>query len=80
MGEAGSSNALTHLTAPFPFRRPLAKLRPLGGRAAMKIVENGKPSPMASGCAWGILGAPILFFGGSWLIGAITDLLTWLFG
>jgi hypothetical protein len=46
----------------------------------MKIVENGKPSPMASGCAWGILGGPILFFAGSWLIGAITDFLTWLFG
>jgi hypothetical protein len=46
----------------------------------MKIVENGKPSPAASGCAWAILGGPILFFGGSWLIGAITDLLTWLFG
>jgi hypothetical protein len=46
----------------------------------MKIVENGKSPPAASGCACAIFGGPILFFGGSWLIGGITDLLTWLSG
>jgi len=44
------------------------------------IVHNGKPSGLAGGCAWGLLGAAILFFGGGWLLGKIEALLPWLFG
>ena len=40
---------------------------PTGVRASS---ANGEGKP----------GGPILFFGGSWLIGAVTDFLTWLFG
>jgi len=44
------------------------------------IVENGKPSSTAAGCALGIIGAPLLLFGGGWLLGRIEALLSWLFG
>jgi hypothetical protein len=46
----------------------------------MRIIENGKPSSTAAGCAWAVLLVPILFFGGGWLLGKITDFLTWLLG
>lgn len=44
------------------------------------LVENGKPSGGAAGCAWGLIGAPLLFFGGGWLLSRLEALLGWLFG
>jgi hypothetical protein len=39
------------------------------------LIENGKPSPMASSIAGGCIGAFVLFFGGGWLLGWIVRLL-----
>ena len=49
-----------------PFERPLS-------------LKNG-PGPVGQGIGCGILLIPVLFFGGGWALGRLTELLRWLFG
>ena len=44
----------------------------------MSLKNGPGPAGQAVGC--GILLIPVLFFGGGWALGRLTELLRWLFG